>query len=608
MFVSKNNNSVIITKKKQYTSKTSWSETGYGPSICVMADKNRFYTPNHDEIEGNFLNEMDLLISYQNHFNDDNADYVIHNTNEKNYFVQNSFTANNDHHFEWRMEEARQLTNLTETNPDSSFETYTLTNNYGYINYRYNQIYETYASPKIQMSKNVPYVNATSGTMCTTTINYYNNDYFPASLGCAILFSASKIPSAQFAVGVKGGTGGSMYNFNGKLYNTNDTSHLKNLGNGMYLFYDTVIDNLNFRTTVSAKKYNSDTNRYYLYFSPPVIVGNLTFELLDGGTVVKTTNKGSFENFEYISIRAFLQFGQPNSDDAIRVLPTTASISPRYNSYAVSQFVKNSQKWCFHSKTPYSNTIPGYHSNYGYNGMSISNATEIINWGDTKYITEMNAGCAYNHTLSSIPNLWGNWENLKTTEYMFGQCYDLTTLPYTWEGLDNVTSTTSMFNYCSSLKYIPTSWEHLNNLKDAKQMFIFCNALEDIPTSWDGLNNVSSTNSMFVSAQSLTGIPQSWAGLDNLEDATSMFNSCSSLEQINLSDLLTKAPKLKNIACMFLGTKINDVNGVSAFIDACRANRYLSAVSAHSACFYNTPVASNFSLTDYPDWFKEFPE
>ena len=474
MFVSKNNNSVIITKKKQYTSKTSWSATGYGPSICVMADKNRFYTPNHDEIEGNFLNEMDVLISYQNHFNDDNADYDIHNTNEKSYFVQNSFTANNNHHFEWRMEEARQLTNLTETNPDSSFETYTLTSNYGYINYRYNEIYETYASPKIQMSKTVPYVNATSGSYSTTTINYYNNDYFPASLGCAILFSASKIPSAQFAVGVKGGTGGSMYNFNGKLYNSNDTEHLKNLGNGMYLFYDTVIDNLNFRTTVSAKKYNSDTNRYYLYFAPPVIVGDLTFELLDGDAVVKTTNKGSFENFEYISIRAFLQFGQPNPDDSIRVLPTTASISPRYNSYAVSQFVKNSQKWCFHSKTPYSNTIPDYHSNYGYNGMTISNATDIISWGDTKYITEMNAGCAYNHSLSSIPNYWGNWENLKTTEYMFGQCYDLTAIPYTWEGLDNV----------------------------------------------------SSTNSMFVSAQSLTDIPQSWAGLDNLEDAGSMFNSC----------------------------------------------------------------------------------
>ena len=288
-------------------------------------------------------------------------------------------------------------------------------------------------------------------------------------------------------------------------------------------------------------------------------------------------------------------------------MPTDASISPRYNSNAVSQFVKNSQKWCFHSKTPYSDTIPGYHSNYGYNGMAISNVTDIVNWGDTKYITEMNAACGYNHSLSSIPNSWGNWENLKTTEFMFGQCGSLTSIPYTWEGLDNVTSTTSMFYSCSSLKYIPTSWEHLENLKDAKQMFIFCKSLTDIPTSWEGLNNVSSTNSMFVSAQSLTGIPQSWAGLDNLEDAASMFNSCSSLAQINLSDLLTKAPKLKNIACMFLGTKIKDKDGVSAFIDACKANRYLSAASAHSACFYNTPVATYFDPVDYPDWFKEEP-
>ena len=58
---------------------------------------------------------------------------------------------------------------------------------------------------------------------------------------------------------------------------------------------------------------------------------------------------------------------------------------------------------------------------------------------------------------------------------------------------------------------------------------------------------------------------------------------------------------------MFFGTKINDVNGVSAFIDACMSNSYLSAVSAHSACFYNTPVSSHFSLIDYPDWFKEEP-
>lgn len=84
-----------------------------------------------------------------------------------------------------------------------------------------------------------------------------------------------------------------------------------------------------------------------------------------------------------------------------------------------------------------------------------------------------------------------------------------------------------------------------------------------------------------------------------------MFYNCSSLSEINLSDLLTKAPKLKNIARMFLGTKINDKDGVSAFIDACRANSYLSAASAHSACFYNTPVSAYFNVADYPDWFNE---
>ena len=56
MFVSNNNNGVIITKKKQYTSSANFTTTGYGPSICLMADKNRFYTPNHDEIESNFIN------------------------------------------------------------------------------------------------------------------------------------------------------------------------------------------------------------------------------------------------------------------------------------------------------------------------------------------------------------------------------------------------------------------------------------------------------------------------------------------------------------------------------------------------------------------------
>ena len=552
MFVSNNNNGVIITKKKQYTSSVNYTTTGYGPSICLMADKNRFYTPNHDEIESNFINEMDLLISYQNHFNDDNADYDIHNTHKSSAYVNNSYTTV-DHRFKWRKQETNQIINLTEINPDPSFETYTLSSSGGYVKYNYNSVYETYGNQIINISKSAPYTKASTGTYCTTTVKYYNNDYFPASLGCAILFSASKIPSAQFAVGIKGGTGGSMYNFNGKLYNSNDTEHLKNLGNGIYLFYDTVIDNLNFRTGINAKRQDSENNDI-LYFTPPVIAGDLSFELYDGGTLVKETqNKGSFENFEYISVRTFLQFGQPNPDDAIRIKPQTASISPRYNSSAVSQFEKNSQKWCFHSKTPYSNTIPGYNESYGYNGMSITDATEIVSWGDTKYITNMDGACNYNHGLTAIPDSWGNWENLKSTNAMFINCDSLTT----------------------------------------------------IPTSWDGLNNVSASNSMFQSCSSLKSIPTSWDGLDNLEHAHSMFYNCSSLSEINLSDLLTKAPKLKNIARMFLGTKINDKDGVSAFIDACRANSYLSAVSAHSACFYNTPVSAYFNVADYPDWFNE---
>ena len=533
-------------------SSANFTTTGYGPSICLMADKNRFYTPNHDEIESNFINEMDLLISYQNHFNDDNADYDIHNTHKSSTYVNNSYTAG-DHRFKWRQHETKQIINLTEINPDPSFETYTLTASDGYVKYNYNSVYETYGNPIINISKSAPYTKASTGTYCTTTVKYYNNDYFPASLGCAILFSASEIPSAQFAVGIKGGTGGSMYNFNGKLYNSNDTEHLKNLGNGIYLFYDTVIDNLNFRTGINAKRQDSENNDI-LYFTPPVIAGDLSFELYDGGTLAKETrNKGSFKNFEYISVRTFLQFGQPNPDDVIRIKPQTASISPRYNPSAVSQFKKDSQKWCFHSKTPYSNTIPGYNESYGYDGMSITDATEVVNWGDTKYITGMAGACTNNHDLTAIPDSWGNWENLKTTDAMFINCDSLTTIPHTWAGLNSVSSTAGMFRSCSSLKSIPTSWE----------------------------------------------------GLDNLERAYDMFYNCSSLSEINLSDLLTKAPKLKNIERMFLGTKINDKDGVSAFIDACRANSYLSAVSAHSACFYNTPVSAYFNVADYPDWFNE---
>ena len=552
MFVSNNNNGVIITKKKQYTSSANFTTTGYGPSICLMADKNRFYTPNHDEIESNFINEMDLLISYQNHFNDDNADYDIHNTHKSSTYVNNSYTAG-DHRFKWRQHETKQIINLAEINPDPSFETYTLSYSGGYVKYNYNSVYETYGNPIINISKSAPYTKASTGTYCTTRVKYYNNDYFPASLGCAILFSASEIPSAQFAVGIKGGTGGSMYNFNGKLYNSNDTEHLKNLGNGIYLFYDTVIDNLNFRTGINAKRQDSENNDI-LYFTPPVIAGDLSFELYDGDTLVKETqNKGSFKNFEYISVRTFLQFGQPNPDDAIRIKPQTASISPRYNPSAVSQFKKDSQKWCFHSKTPYSNTIPGYNDSYGYDGMSFTDATEIVSWGDTKYITNMNGSCFGSQNLTAIPDSWGNWENLKSAGSMFANCYSLTA----------------------------------------------------IPTSWGNLENLKSTYGMFANCYSLTAIPTSWDNLDNLEDANSMFYNCSSLSAINLSDLLTKAPKLKNIARMFLGTKINDKDGVSAFIDACRANSYLSAVSAHSACFYNTPVSAYFNVADYPDWFNE---
>lgn len=603
MFISSNKNAIFVKKKKQYIDTTGYRLVGNGPSICMLADKNRIYTPNHDEIESNFKNEGDILISYQIHHNDDNTDYDSHRTRENNGFVYNYYDLDENNHFSWRSVENKQIINIVDNNGAPEFENITLSEGETrYLNYRFGSVYETYCNPNIIRTNSMPYVSTSSGISCTTTIEYSYNDYFPAQLGCAILFSATKLPSAQFAVGIKGGQGGNMYKFTGKLYNSNDTEHIRNLGNNLYLFYDTIIDNINFRTSLSSK-FVDENNNEYLYFAPPVIVGDITLELVNG-TVVASSYKGEFEDFHFVSTRTFVQFGQPNLDEALCILPTAAEVSPRYNTNSPKTFVKNNKLYFFHSKTPYDPSIPGYNKEYGYNGMTIYNATEIFNWGDVKYITEMNAACAFNHDLSAIPAYWGNWENLKTTEFMFGQDYALTGIPTSWNGLNNVTSTSSMFYNASSLQSIPTSWSGLENVLNAKQMFIFCNSIRDIPSSWEGLNNVSSTSDMFLSAGALTGIPQSWSGLDNLENATSMFNNCTALTNVNLSDLLTCAPNLKNISGMFWKTNINNVTGISAFIDACMNNTYLSATSAHLACFAETPAATAFNVADYPGWFN----
>ena len=532
MFKSKNNNSVIVKKQKQYTA-NDWETTGYGPSLCIMADKKRFYTPNHDEVESNYNpnNELDFIISYQNKYNLDNAFYDVHYTRNLTYnnYITESFSENHQK-FKWDFIKDKYILNIENNNSVPEFENVDIDNN-GYVATYFGNVYENIGNPVIVSSQSVPYINASSGTSCTTKITNTGYDYFPANLGCAVLFSATSIPS-QFAVGVKGGTGGSMYNFNGKLYNSNDTEHIKSLGNNLYLFYDTVIDYLNFRTSILAKTENT------LMFTPPVFADGIYHKLYSNGVNVATSqSKGTFSNFGFVSIKTFVQCAAPNLDSCIRVKPSNATLSFRYNTASVSSYVKNGEKRAFHSNIPYSS-----HSQFGYAGFAgWSNVEEVISWGDVKYITEMN-GTFDGSSLTAIPSYWGNWENLSSTEYMFGAA-NFKKIPNSWQGLNNVTNATGMFECCGQLTAIPDSWDGLNNLVSASTMFLQCYELTGIPNSWAGLENVTSTTNMFLQCYKLSAIPNTWAGLTKLKHADDMFTQCSSLTSIP-SDLLSKT-KLK---------------------------------------------------------------
>lgn len=463
-----------------------------------------------------------------------------------------------------------------------------------HLNVEVSQIYESLnVNMPVKSSRFQGLSVCKSGTYSTCLIEandlYYNGAHMPSQLGCAILFKATHVPE-QFCVGFKGGTGGSLYRFIGKIYNNG--SHLKSIGNDYYLFYDEIIDNIPFRTFASSAFCHNELTGYYntsnfkMQFSPPVILSAPKWSYVDTenpNAPYEQVSDSLFSGFEFVSIKTYLQFGTPgeygsellNNPDVMIVQQkdvTPPSVTPRYSSNGLQHLKYGTKKFLFfHSPEPYS-----AHPSYGYAGFNInSNVIGIEKWGDVKYIESIMNSCD-EESLSSIPEEWGTWQSLTSMEHAFGGS-NLTAIPSSWEGLEKVKNLWSTFDGIKTLKTIPSSWNGLNSVENMTDTFGYCSNLSAIPNtwaglntvtamnhafgdcdliaipnSWNGLSNVTSTRSMFCNNTKLTTIPNSWNGLDNLYDASYMFSDCTNLTDIP-TDLADSCPNLAEMVGMFNG-------------------------------------------------------
>lgn len=597
---------IFVQKQKTYTAWDSIAEaTAMAPCIVNVLRKgsadelNNFniISPKFSNTNNNPLTEYkgDMLINYQMSSYNDNRYYDSGDTIETHY---NDVTIKSGITSGTKLGDILQDMNFC--NPHNSefrgFLSHVFYRDSGTIKMDFPQIIELIASNISPIVSTTPDVfkfrdyTISDATDCVKSIKFNTNEIlqkFPSKIGCAIIFSATNIPD-YFAVGYKGGTAGHPTKFFGKFYQSNGpygtgSDHLKDLGNNFYLFYDDVIDNVIFRylpegflTRTKNTSVADDFYSYDLKISPPVILGMPTLTYIDGGnTATNTTHNPTFSGFNFISVKTYIDFGAPAENSITMVEPNTAKITPRYASnalvpyYTVGYAGTPQQFGYFHSDVKYSQ-----YPNYGYAGFDISHSTtKIAQWGDVKYIENMDGACDVN-VLTTIPSAWGNWQNLtgmnrtfadagltgipssweglgnvKNLYSTFTYCKSLTSIPSSWVGLNSVSSMSDAFGNCSSLQKIPNSWEGISTVKNMSHAFGDCN-ITSIPNSWNGLSNVSSTNSMFRNNHNITTIPTTWEGLDSLADAGSMFSGCTDITNIP-TDLFEKCPNLSNMQSMF---------------------------------------------------------
>ena len=606
----------------------TYSTTAVSPVILramhldsYYADQNphqyfNFIAPKYNEIAEPFTTyHCDMFnIDYKNHWNVTNADYdcCVTQTTTNRYYQESTINSPGEK-FNITASNGLHFLNLE----DSRFQwNYTCVGNC-YLSAVVDQVFELNSNVYFQQS------NPAFDGVCSaysggnSTINFSANPYrdhhrFPSQLGCAILFSATHVPE-QFCVGFKGGTGGDLYHFIGKIYNNG--SHLKNLGNNYYLFYDEVIDNIAFRSFynsyLSKKTFTGNYNdcNFEMQFTPPVILSApkwCVYDTQNASAPYEQVSDTKFSGFKFISTKTYMQWGCKNKEDTDMLVlkPVTASISPRYNPSGVCKIrplMQSTNVAYFWSSATYS-----AQPNFGHAGFSLNTGvTDVVQWGNVSSIENMQYTCQPS-SLTSIPSAWGNWASLTSTVGMFAYSR-LKNIPSSWSGLESVQDANYMFGNCPVLSSIPEQWYGLDSVTSTNAMFLYCSSLSSIPMYWYGLSSARDCSNMFNGCKALTAIPDSFYGLNNLMSAQYMFAQCTSLKNITnaLNYLISNCSRLQRLDYMFAGANLSGTN-VSAFIDACESHPYLKRTTAHQACFKDTHVNNYNQLKiDFPTYFED---
>jgi len=430
----------------------------------------------------------------------------------------------------------------------------TNTNNYIQISNIYD-IYRNIIKDPVNVTDELTAKVVTDGTQYTSI--EHDNDVIPLSLGCSIIFSATQLPDKFLYVGIKGGRGGYPAYSVGKVYST---ANIKSLGNNLYLFNDTLCDNLQFMTDAlnSSQFYDtvevSDNTHKILTsafkFSTTFVLDSElkyhttiqnveTSAYQDKDFTVANTRK--LENFNAISVLQWLTCAKLNLNNALQIEPATASISPRYNGAATVQLAKDNTRYIFHSNVAYNDNVL-----LGYAGFNTGETvTAIRNWGDVSLIHEMNGACLTTN-LQKIPNSWLGWNSLSAAESMFMGA-GITAIPNTWNGLSAVQNAQSMFQH-TRFSSIPNSWAGLDSLENAKYMFLQSNVTNLPLDLFEKCHNIQNISNMFLQCYHLTAHSADVEEFirkaeDKFTDTSSYYQcflQCSAIE--NYETLKTKYP------------------------------------------------------------------
>lgn len=530
--VNDTNSALFVTKGKSFYSYDP-PYTSYSPVICraIYNERSdvssyRFISPKYNPVHRPFDIEYGssnmLNIDHQMYAYTDDKYYDSRRTLSNSYYCIDStvkFTSGQSLNISAYND--RNFLNIEE----SKFPWTYHSQGTSYLRFDVEQIFELVTNNKITKSNKFDGLSdARSGDYSTFIVSakdlYYDGPEMPTQLGCAILFSATHVPE-QFCVGFKGGTGGSLYNFIGKIYNNG--SHLKSLGNNYYLFYDEIVDNIPFRQFVNSSFCHLEWTGFYqgtdigMQLTPPVVLSAPKWSIIDTGASVTPSEQVSdhlFTDFGFVSVKTYLQFGTPgkyasivlNENPDVLVTKqkdvTSPGIIARYASKALQhrRLANGNSTWeFFHSTEPFS-----AHPNYGYAGFYATDAvTDIIKWGDVKYIDQLN-GALNVTSLSSIPDEWGTWDSLTGLEATF-QKTGLTKIPESWSGLGNVKSMLSTFESAHDLSAIPNSWSGLDSLQNTYKMFKDCYKLSSTPTDlFEECPNLINMSQMFMNCSALT--------------------------------------------------------------------------------------------------------